>query len=647
MLSEGRAGRLAFTAEGTRNDGTRDWLARRAWRRLQRAADDGDQAAIGAVWQSWLRSPSDELWAALSQWRETGHLTEAVFAAVAEPARWPASRAVLGAFCARHGMAPADPVDRVLFYVLTGQPAQRQAADPDGSLLVTAYQAAPDPIRAELRRELADAGDIDLLRVVASQRGSALSVDESGYLQDQLARRRDWAGLWSLTRGLSLMEAARATLLFGDAWRPADDSGRGLFEQLAAATPETIAAGRAELAQAHCILIRADGLVRGGEFSPDGRKVALRLSGGPGPDVVLVCGLPGGEVAERYELASPYVGLAYTDEALIIADSPALTGSGPFRLRRCVDGRAWDLATDPGWRVAALAPRFAGPGSVSGFAMLAGSQLLLCDGTGEVTSSVPLAMYPRFTDQPWPLLASEPGGKLAVATGSFLMVLADLGSGALPLAHGRPPPFATGLCFAGPGLVASSSMHGLRLQPLEAGMTVQERLQSVEPGMTLPELPYGHDIPVGGARHPVPVVLRNEIAVLGRDDRVHYVSAQARAKRGPRELSRRAGSCLFGTPDGRYHALGGAGFAAVAWPDARKLAALADAPAAQWQPADLATTRRATAMAADYCPGAVPLLRLMLASLEDRFGAELAISRPGQMAGGDDIAISRGPSGGE
>ncbi|MFV2176423.1 hypothetical protein ACFHW2_02705 [Actinomadura sp. LOL_016] len=70
-------------------------------------------------------------------------------------------------FCAEHGLAPADPPRRAVFFLLTGRPEQYRALDPDGSLLALAYAAAPKPERARLREAMAEAGDLGLVGVIA------------------------------------------------------------------------------------------------------------------------------------------------------------------------------------------------------------------------------------------------------------------------------------------------------------------------------------------------------------------------------------------------------------------------------------------------------------------------------------------------
>jgi len=170
VLSAERAARLARLVTRQRSDGSRSARAWRAWQSLAEAGDRGDQNAIGAVWQAWLRDPGDELWEALTRWREPGLLADEACRAAIDQRRTPGERAAIQAFCARRGLAPRDDTQRALFYVLTGQPAEYWAADPDGSRLAAGYQSADEPTRATLRRVMADDSDLDLPRVLAGHR---------------------------------------------------------------------------------------------------------------------------------------------------------------------------------------------------------------------------------------------------------------------------------------------------------------------------------------------------------------------------------------------------------------------------------------------------------------------------------------------
>jgi hypothetical protein len=215
VLSEARAKRLARRADRRTADGSRRVIARRAWQRLNSAGDRGDQSAIEAVWQAWLRHPADDLWWVLVRWRAPQALAEAAFAAAVEPDRGPGERAGIGAFCTRHGLAPDGAIRRALFYALTGQAAQHRTADLEGSLLASAYRDAGPATRAALREAIAGAGDLDLVRVVAGpSRAQYLTAEEREYLTSQLAGYRDWDRLWRLVKDLPLAHAVAAMPLF-------------------------------------------------------------------------------------------------------------------------------------------------------------------------------------------------------------------------------------------------------------------------------------------------------------------------------------------------------------------------------------------------------------------------------------------------
>ncbi len=194
-----RAATLARQA-GRRDAGKpRGIRGRLAWRRLGRSGDRGDEHAIEAAWQEWLRRPDEEFWALLSRWREAEPLAEAVFTAAADPDRAMVHRAAIGEFCTRHGMVPGDPVRQAGFYALTAQSQQQHALDPDGTLLATAYRGADQRARAALREAVAGDVDLDVVRVVSGGSGSeleALTKTERDYLRDRLAKRREWARLW-------------------------------------------------------------------------------------------------------------------------------------------------------------------------------------------------------------------------------------------------------------------------------------------------------------------------------------------------------------------------------------------------------------------------------------------------------------------
>lgn len=152
-----RASRLVRHALRHRADGSRGMRARWAWRQLLRACAQGDPMAQEALRTAELPAPD-----------------------------------VLGLLAA----APEEPTDQAAYLTLVGQHAQRQALDPDGSLLALAYRAARPQIRERLRTVLTAAGDSTAIRVVITgdrrDRLATLPYDEADYLSRQLAHHRDW-----------------------------------------------------------------------------------------------------------------------------------------------------------------------------------------------------------------------------------------------------------------------------------------------------------------------------------------------------------------------------------------------------------------------------------------------------------------------
>ncbi len=149
------------------------------------------------------------------------------------------------AFCAEHHLAPADQVQRAIFFVRTRQLEQYRALDPDGSLLTLGYRGASDEERSVLRVEMSGLGILDVVRVLAGQSSQQadfayLSEHERAYVAEQLTERRDWDRLWSLTLLMSLPEAVQTADEFGD-WRPKDEDDRRVFEALRAADSIAVA----------------------------------------------------------------------------------------------------------------------------------------------------------------------------------------------------------------------------------------------------------------------------------------------------------------------------------------------------------------------------------------------------------------------
>ncbi|MFI0479469.1 hypothetical protein [Actinomadura sp. 9N215] len=228
-----QAARLTGRARQRRADGSRELRARLAWRRLVRACGRGDPAVQDAV-------------------RDTAHdLPDAD---------------VLDLLAA----APEEPADHAAYLTLIGQDAQRQALDPDGSLLSVAYWAAHPALRERLRTAMAAAGDSDAVRVVAAadqrDRIAALSGEDLDYLGRHLAEHRRWDDLRRLARDLPLDKAAAAARLLPEQERTTPSGP----------SPEEIRATVDRLPRHRLIIHKADfGDPPHACFSPDSSELAL------------------------------------------------------------------------------------------------------------------------------------------------------------------------------------------------------------------------------------------------------------------------------------------------------------------------------------------------------------------------------------
>jgi hypothetical protein len=238
VLSTDEIARLAERAGLRRDDGSRGWRARRAWRRLVKACAAGDAAAQEAV--------------------RAAELTDTD---------------VLELLAA----APAEPADRAAYLVLIGQGAQHRALDPDGSLLALAYRAAAPEARERLRTLLAAEGDTEVIRVVVTgerrDRLTEMSYDELDYLCHHLAERRSWDELRRLVRDLPLAKAAAAARLLP----PHERTGNlvSLLTTLAGQPPEHLRATVGRLPSQRVIMCELPWYVCEADFSPDASELTV------------------------------------------------------------------------------------------------------------------------------------------------------------------------------------------------------------------------------------------------------------------------------------------------------------------------------------------------------------------------------------
>ncbi|MBE1530553.1 WD40 repeat domain-containing protein [Actinomadura algeriensis] len=415
---------------------------------------------LDGLWGEWLDRPDERVWDALSRWERpaTGEMREglsvvalgsdpeflrepryraALIGALAfggHPLRAIAERRLLGLrdqalvdelcaaaladaalvpICAKHRLAPKDPVRRVVFFLLTGQPEQHRAMDPDGSLLGLAYASASRAERERIQRAMLTAGDLDLVRVIVGDDRRAripeMPPDEIRYLADQLAARREWDGLWSIVQDVPIAVGAELTGLFDD-WTPRGDDERRVFELYRAADPAALHAA-VELLRpyrsrvSHRTRLRFRGRVNDVSFAPDGPFLAVagtnRVAG--------VFDLRSAELVERYDGFGSSVGrVLHTGDGVLIAAERTNRVDRDCRVVRCADGDARTLHTAPG-SVTSLA-RTGGGGFVAG--TRAGNLLL---GTPDGVRPLPdEAFGVHREDWPRAVAAHAPSGRIAV-----------------------------------------------------------------------------------------------------------------------------------------------------------------------------------------------------------------------------------------
>lgn len=630
MLSRQRPERLARRAARRRGDGTRGIVARWAWERLVRAGDRGDQAAADVLWEGWLGDPDEERWDVLARWRGPVALADAAFEAAVDPGRDGGAREAIGVFWAGRGLVPDGAVARALFFVMTGQAAQHRAADPDGSLLASAYRGADEATRAALRGALAGAGDLDLVRVVAGEphgRAARMSGDEIGYLAGQLAGRRDWAGLWRLVRDIPLADAIAAMPAFGDGWRPAEDRGGALFERMARSEPGEIARARDALAASAPTHLVLDGELYWqwlpspgcGSFSPDGRELAVAAETSAVSGVIHVFELPGGTLAEQHEVSLRPSRVLHLGGS-ILASGPV---DGTYRrhgLVRSAGGRATKLLWSS-HTLLDLAPYR--PGFVVLYRLGTGSaeHMRFCANDGEVVRDVPLAGL-GLPDQYCRVLAVGPGSRsLALSLADRLWIMG--GDPARVLASGRADAPIEAACFAGPDRVATLTHGGpgLQLWRLDGGRLELEATRS-----------RAHEL------NPVALHVQGMIAVR-RGWGAELLDAKTLLPTRERPFAGVSGRYLWGSPDGRRLAFAGEGFVDVVVPGLpASVTALAAQPLAAMSPADLAAV---TDLLGDSVtgPAARPFLVLLHDILEYRFGADVGIGTAIPAVGEDEISL--------
>ncbi|WP_262401603.1 hypothetical protein, partial [Actinomadura sp. CNU-125] len=424
------------------------------------AGEPPTSGPLDRLWGEWLDRPDRRVWAALARWGRpaTGARTEGLSAVALGTApevfREPRFRAALiealafgdhplcalaeerltglrdqvlvdelcaaaldgealAAICRKHRLAPKDQVRRVVFFLLTGQPGQYRAMDPDGSLLGLAYAAASRDERERVRQAMLTAGDLDLVRVIVGDdrrtRIPEMPPGEIRYLADQLAARREWDDLWAIVQDVPITVGAELARSF-DGWTPRGADDRRVFDLYRAADPAALRAA-AELLEPYRTRVSRrmrlsfHGRVNDVSFAPDGPFLAVagtnRVAG--------VFDLRSAELVARHEGFGSSVGrVLHLGDGAIVAAERTNRVDRECRVTHCADDGTRVLHTGAG-SVTSLA-RTDGGGFVAG--TRAGNLLL---GTPDGVVPLPTGAF-GLNDKDWPraVACHRPSGRIAV-----------------------------------------------------------------------------------------------------------------------------------------------------------------------------------------------------------------------------------------
>jgi hypothetical protein len=478
---------------------------------------------------------------------------------------------------------------------------------------------------------LASSGDLDLVRVVARDRPTAVTPEERAYLADRLVSRGEWERLWRLVLDFPLAETVRAMRRFPRGWRPVDEAGRRPFTLLAKTLPETVAVGTT--ATTHVSLGRQDWV--NCSFAPDGSQVAitthrpLRSRYSPSDLVTTLHALPDGRELER--LPGVAVGgfhgwhlgesLVYVDGCrnyhVVVRYSPR-SGSE--------DVHSFDH-TDGILRLHKVSGGF-----------VVGTRTRLLHGTAAPQSPLrevtPRALRQELAEKQVTMLASEAAtGRLAVVireephhSESLAVLDADfrvIGRGA-DIADRLDPSCFEWLGFCGPGrLITRSTFKHLCSWRVEPRLIREATTRS-------------------SARHMLPMPAAGRIVLDSRDHRDARTLQEVDC---PPMLgwTLRVGAGRLLSTDTDHH---------VAWlrddgdlevRDLRlgEISELVERPMVSSRPADLNVVAEAGAYATS--PETAEVTRLMRACLEYRFGADIGLgTTTGSPGEADDIALTAG-----
>ncbi|GIH07155.1 hypothetical protein Rhe02_52220 [Rhizocola hellebori] len=386
--------------------------------------------------------------------RSTGHelADEVCEAATQQP--------VLAAFCRRHKLAPADPVRRAAFFILTQQPEQLQALDPDGSLLSLAYATADPQTRKRLQKGMLTSGSLDLVKVLAGEdrrgRLHLMSDEEIKYLTEQLAARAAWEELWRIVLEMPMARSIRLMQLFAGGWLPRDDDSRELFTRLASFSHIRLESGTKELHGIWPVAvpqarIKFHGRINDVSFAPDAPQLAVAGSS----RVAGIVDLTQARLTERYDGFASSVGrVLHLGAGMFLAAERTNRKDHECRVIRCADQKRETLIQLPG-SITSLAP--AGPGRF--VAGTRSGELLIGASAFVAPTRVPMTRLEADPEYDWPrTVAADPQGQRLAVLGRTL-ILTD-GSAAGVLGRGFQHTVVARAVMLTADLLAASDQNG-------------------------------------------------------------------------------------------------------------------------------------------------------------------------------------------
>ncbi|MFV2176419.1 hypothetical protein ACFHW2_02685 [Actinomadura sp. LOL_016] len=530
----------------------------------------------------------------------------------------------LARLCRERGLAPADPVRRGVFFLLTGQPDQHRALDPDGRLLALAYAAASDGERARIRDAMLTAGELDLVHVVAGDRLAHLGEDEARYLAERLAARREWDDLWTLVKDAPIATGVELVRLL-DHRAPRDDDERRYFGALRAADPATVRAGLSSLRNERRSAIphaRLDvpGNVGMMSFSPDARSLAV----GVGKSTIVVFDLGTGQITRRYEFDRPVRHLLHLGDGVLIVAERTRGRRTPDRLTRCADGTRRPLHATPGRTVPGEIVSLVAVGD--GFAAgTRGGGWLLRGTTEDVTEARSILGYGNDFLYADIIAAHRASGRIAVHGLEGLTVI-DTATGDVTARRLGSLTYRAAFIDADTLVHAGTGASGDRL--------TRTSLPHGEPG---PDVP----LPAGWNLGPVVLPVTGQVVVADEGGALDFLDGErlTSVHRRPAPRNRAPARCLAVSPREDFLAVGHEDGVELFDVSAGRVPDIARKPVADLVPRDLELVDASLA-APEVGADARTVLELVRASLLLRFRFDVEVGRDVRPAGGEhDISL--------